>query len=86
MGNLEAKGEEEVMGYIKPFNNPHNPKKKKKPLTFAQKLEKTIQKHQRRQEESMALFRAEQRRQGLRPDQPISLLDMVKGMEKRKKK
>jgi len=60
--------------------------KKKKPLSFAERLEKTMEKHNRRQAESMALYRREQARQGLKPDQPISLMAMVKGMEKRKKK
>lgn len=53
--------------------------KKRKPLSFAEKLEKAVEKHQRRQDESMALFRREQKRQGLKPDQPISLMDMLKG-------
>jgi len=60
-------------------------RKKRKPLSFAQKLQKAVEKHQRRQDESMAFFRREQKRQGLKPDQPINLMDMVKGMEKRKR-
>ena len=59
---------------------------KKPSLSFSQRLQKSVKKHQRRQDESMALYRREQDRQGLKPDQPISLMDMVKGMEKRKKK
>lgn len=62
------------------------PKKPKKQLSFAEKLEKTMAKHNKRQAESMALFRREQVRQGLKPDQPISLMEMVKGMKERKKK
>lgn len=61
-------------------------RKKKKPLSFAERLAKTLEKHQRRQEENAALFRREQERQGVRPDQPIDLMAMVQGMEKRKKK
>lgn len=77
MGNLEAtKAEEEVIRMVR----------KKKPLTFGQKLQRSVDRHNRRQQESMARFRAEQARQGLRPDQPISLMDMMKGIEKRKKK
>lgn len=60
--------------------------KKQKPLSFAERLAKTLEKQQRRQEESMAIFRREQQRQGLKPDEPISLMAMVQGMEKRKKK
>jgi len=60
-------------------------KKKKKPLSFAEKLAKSVEKHNRRQAESMAIFRREQKRQGLRPDQPISLMEMMKGKEKRKR-
>lgn len=56
--------------------------KRKKPLTFAQQLERTIEKHNRRQQKEMALFRAEQKRQGLQPDQPISLMAMVKRTKK----
>ena len=52
--------------------------KPKKPLTFAERLERTMEKHNKRQAESMALFRREQKRQGLKPDQPISLMDMIK--------
>ena len=61
-------------------------RKKRKPLSFAQKLQKAVEKHQKRQDESMTLFRREQARQGLKPDQPIDLMAMVKGMQKRKKK
>ena len=50
----------------------------KKPLTFAERLERTMERHNRRQAASMALFRREQKRQGLKPDQPISLMDMIK--------
>ena len=60
--------------------------KRKKPLTFAERLEKAMAKHDKRQEESLALYRREQARQGLKPDQPISLIEMMKGMEKRKEK
>lgn len=67
-----TKEEEKIMG-------------KKKPLSFAQRLQKSVEKHQKRQDESMALFRREQARQGLKPDQPISLMDMMKGKEKRRK-
>lgn len=50
----------------------------KKPLTFAERLERTMEKHNRRQQKNMELFRREQKRQGLKPDQPISLMDMIK--------
>jgi len=61
-------------------------RKKRKPLSFAEKLEKTLEKHNKRAEENRAFFRREQARQGLKANQPISLMDMMKGMEKRKKK
>jgi len=52
-------------------------RKKKKPLTFGQRLVKTIEKHQKKQRDNMALFRAEQRRQGVGVDEPIDLLTMI---------
>lgn len=75
MGYLEPKAEEEKIIMAK---------KKRKPLSFAERLDKTLKKHQRRQEESMAIFRREQKRQGLRPDQPISLMAMVQGKKEKK--
>lgn len=57
----------------------------KKKFSFADLLQKKIDQHNKRAARNAALFRAEQKRQGLAPDQPISLLDMVKNMEKRKK-
>jgi len=55
------------------------PKKKKKPLSFAETLAKTMEKHNRRQNENMALFRAEQKRQRKKEGEPIDLLAMVMG-------
>ena len=55
----------------------------KKTLTLSEKLERTLAKHNKRQQDNMALFRAEQKRQGLKANQPISLMDMMKGKKNR---
>jgi len=52
--------------------------KPKKPLTFAERLERTMERHNRRQQKNMELFRREQKRQGLKPDQPINVMGLIK--------
>lgn len=52
--------------------------RKRKTLSFSEKLQKTIDKTNKRAHNNMALFRAEQRRQGKKGNEPISLMDMVK--------
>lgn len=55
----------------------------KKTLSFSEILQKKINKVNKRQQDNMARFRAEQKRQGLKANQPISLMDMMKGKLKR---
>jgi len=47
--------------------------------TFAARLEKTVNKINKRQADNMALFRAEQKRQGKKADEPIDLMAMMRG-------
>lgn len=58
------------------------PRKSKKPLTFSERLQKTLDKHNKRAAQNQALYRAEQKRQGKRPDQPISIMDMIRPKKK----
>lgn len=49
----------------------------KKSLTFAERLERSLEKHNRRQQRNMDLFLAEQRRQGKKAGEPIDLMKMI---------
>jgi len=51
--------------------------KKKKELSFGERLAKSLEKHNRRQQKNLALFRAEQKRQRKKEGEPIDLLAMV---------
>lgn len=54
-------------------------KRKKKELTFAQMLQRSVDKHNKRARKNMELYRALQKKQGKKPDEPISLMDMIQG-------
>lgn len=55
----------------------------RKAETFAQKLERTMQRHNRRQQKNMELFLAEQRRQGKKLGEPIDLMQMITGKKRK---
>lgn len=61
------------------------PKKKIKDMSFSEILQKKLEKHNRRQQKNMELFRAEQRRQGKKSGEAIDLMTMVENMKKGKK-
>jgi len=53
-------------------------KKKLKDMSFSEIAQMQIDKQRKRQEKNMALFRAEQKRQGKKGNEPINLMDMVR--------
>jgi hypothetical protein len=52
------------------------PKKKKKPLTFGERLQKTIDKHNKRAEDNYRLYAAAAKKQGKKAGEPISIFDL----------
>lgn len=54
-------------------------KKSKKPLSMGELFEKKVKQLNKRAADNMARFRAEQKRQGKKPDEPIDLMKMVWG-------
>lgn len=61
------------------------PKKILREMSFSEILQRKLDKERKRREQNMALFRAEQKRQGKKPNEPIDLMAMVMGSGKKKK-
>jgi len=50
----------------------------KKPLTFSQRLEKQVEKMNKRSEENFSLYAREAQKQGKKIGEPIDLMEMLK--------
>lgn len=53
-------------------------KKGRKTLTFSERIQKTIDRHNKRGRDNMARYRAEQRRQGKKANEAIDIMGLLK--------
>jgi len=54
-------------------------KKKLSEMSYSEILQRNIDRHNRKRAKSLAMFQAEQKRQGKKANEPIDLMKMVMG-------